>query len=771
MRFSSATRITLAVATGLALAASAVGQDQPEWVWQVAGHTGNVESVDYSPNGARLAVGDSGDTVRVWDTSSGALVLTIKGHERAVNAVAYSPNGATIATGSDEVIRLWDASTGALIRTFVGHTGDVESLAFSPNGTNLASAGGLSDETVKIWNVSTGATIRTLSGHTEGVYSVAYSPDGATLLSGSFDDTVRVWNPTTGVLRRILTDHTSSVRAVAFSRDGSRFATSANDQTIRIYTGSTLFLERTLTSPETSASCLSFGSDNVSLASGHGGQFGDSVIRVWNVTTGALVLTLTGHENRVVSLDYSPNGASIASGSIDGTARLWRSSTGVLTRILGLVPSVMGDMAFSPDGASLAVDGFIDAHRLSAATGAYGIEYPTAEFIRAFAYAPNGSILAVALNNTTTKLFSPSTGALLATLSGHTGDPTDVAFAADGSTLATSSFDGTAKVWNPQTGAVIRTLIHPAAVNCVAYSPNYGYLATGDQGDTVRIWNPATGELVQTLPLLAGSVDDVAFSPDGRLFAASDDNAVTVYETRNFTTVRTIPLEEFASKVDFSTDGLTLAIADAGNVNGSLLKLVNPYSGAVLRTYDFVRDSLENVDFSPDGQRLALANRFSGVALNPITRWIPNAFRVRLGRLDAGNLSSLAADDAVGLRVCKFIVPNQIVDPVNVEVEATSTEASPVSLEVAFRGRMRTSGGFRIAVELWDFTDSTWTNRFEVAVGTPYVTHGVTAAGPISRFFGPNGTLRARYLVRPTGPTGTSVWCHDMDLFVFRTAR
>ena len=62
-------------------------------------------------------------------------------------------------------------------------------------------------------------------------------------------------------------------------------------------------------------------------------------------------------------------------------------------------------------------------------------------------------------------------------------------------------------------------------------------LATASGDATARVWDPATGEHLRTLTgragwvRRAGSVRDVAFSPDGRLLAtASDDQTARVWD-------------------------------------------------------------------------------------------------------------------------------------------------------------------------------------------------------------------------------------------------
>jgi WD40 repeat protein len=76
-----------------------------------------------------------------------------KGHSGGVNSVAFSLDGAHIASGSlDNTIRIWDAATGKVVAgPFKGHAGWVNCVAFSPDGTCIIS--GSSDSTIRVWEI------------------------------------------------------------------------------------------------------------------------------------------------------------------------------------------------------------------------------------------------------------------------------------------------------------------------------------------------------------------------------------------------------------------------------------------------------------------------------------------------------------------------------------------------------------------------------------------------------------------------------------------
>lgn len=95
------------------------------------------------------------------------------------------------------------------------------------------------------------------------------------------------------------------------------------------------------------------------------------------------------------------------------------------------------------------------------------------------------------------------------------------AFSPDGSLLATANWDNTSKIWNASTGRLVRSLEHKGPINAVVFSRDGSLLATASDDNTSKIWNTSTGSEIWSLEH-NGPVNAVVFSSDGsRLATAS----------------------------------------------------------------------------------------------------------------------------------------------------------------------------------------------------------------------------------------------------------
>jgi WD40 repeat protein/predicted Ser/Thr protein kinase len=308
------------------------------------GHPGDINLRVLSSDGVRVLTvnPDQIRTAKVWDTTTGKDLFTVR-HANTVTIASFRPDGQQFITGSaDRTAKVWDANTGKELLT-LAHPGVVYAAALSADGTRAVT--GCADKAVRVWDAISGRELHTLSGHTDAVSFAGFSPDGARIVTGSADQTARVWDATTGAERLTLAGHKERVASAGFSPDGTRLLTSTPTRVVKMWdlgTGKELFPHLAFSGR---ASAASFSPDGSRFVTASGGRVG----RVRDVRTGKEVCSLRGHTGDVWSAAYSPDGKRIVTGSSDQTAKVWDADTGAeLLTLRGYLPVL--NVTFSPDG-------------------------------------------------------------------------------------------------------------------------------------------------------------------------------------------------------------------------------------------------------------------------------------------------------------------------------------------------------------------------------------------------------------------------------------
>jgi WD40 repeat protein len=102
-----------------------------------------------------IAVGLRSNDIITLNAVTGRRIAVLSGHTDEVLSLTFSPDGTSLVSGSeDKTIKLWDMQTGGVVKTFQGHTGEVLSVSISVNCTTIASWS--EDQTICLWDIQTG---------------------------------------------------------------------------------------------------------------------------------------------------------------------------------------------------------------------------------------------------------------------------------------------------------------------------------------------------------------------------------------------------------------------------------------------------------------------------------------------------------------------------------------------------------------------------------------------------------------------------------------
>jgi WD40 repeat protein len=587
------------------------------------GHFGRgwPSSLDYSPDGTRIAVG----------TSRGAEIIDISGwRKRAayassspVLAVLFSPDGKWLAVGQqDGSVAVLDADTAKTQQRLITHTRPVHGLTFSGRGRTDSPpallASGAEDGSVVVWDLSSGMALHQfrnpLLGYWGyGIRSLAFSPDEKILVTGGDQGYLSRWDLKTGEeLPRLQTQY-GLLFGIAFSPDGGRLASAC----------------------------------------------GDGTVQIWDYAAEQPLKLLQGHAYGAWSVAWAGNGEELATGAGDGTVKIWDPATGMLRREKTPAFTKIDLLRYSPDDASLAV--------VSAAERAFLLDSRTLEETRSFddfigglrsaVFSPSGEWAAFAGENGIAYLWNLTRGEGVALGKARPSSNADISavFSPDGETLAVADgLPGILRLYDGNTLA-LRTEIRVAGVRAIAFSTDGGILAAGGSGE-LTVWDTGSWESRKTTAparLTSLAFPTVLKSEKTYLAGALEDGSVLLWS-----------LDDSGEPVRLSEGGnppvwsLTAsgAVLAAGDDQGGL-RIWNVTTGKIMRSFSGYAGSIFAIAVSPDRSLLAaggIQGSFriwsvedgrllrvvrahngwvNGLAFSPDGRWLLSAGSDGIGRI------------------------------------------------------------------------------------------------------------------------------------------
>ncbi|MEU4443406.1 protein kinase [Actinosynnema sp. NPDC050801] len=431
-------------------------------VANLTGHTGEVNSLAFAPDGGLLATTGMDATIRLWDTATWATRKVVTSPEVGLSSVAFTPSGSAVVAGAvGASVYSWDTATGDLLTQYAAGSVTTFGVAMPADGRTLLS----SDSTgvITVWSYQR----TTLSRRDSALLSAAFQPGGDLLATTSGNGVVRLWDHRNSKLVHELAGHGDHAYDVAFSPDGTELATVDVDGLLVVWKAETGAEARRFSRPGTEFTAVRFSPDGKTIAVAGRTPTGSKEERDETLLFDAADLELVNRRataqeprntpvngvepNYPTGVSFSPDGRTLAVTLAGGRIGLWDLvDPGSEWRILPGHDSIAIDVEFSPDGSVLATGGGDRLVRLWRIKDGVEVGRLTGNDspVRRVAWSPDGRTLATASQDTVLRLWEVDGARQLARLDRHGAELNDVAFHPDGELVASVSADGAAHLWD-----------------------------------------------------------------------------------------------------------------------------------------------------------------------------------------------------------------------------------------------------------------------------------------------------------------------------------
>ncbi len=379
--------------------------------------------------------------------------------------------------------------------------------------------------------------------------TIALSPDGRVAVTADDDGMLKWWERRTGLLIRTVETGHGPVSSVGFSADGGRLVTAGGDGFIKVWdarSGGQLYESRQISggpvayaafSPrgDVIASCPQLNYDPQQRPYTH--------IHISDARDGRPIKLLRGHTGDVKHLAFGSDGDTLASVSDDKTIRVWSISAGKQVTAINL-NAAADFVSVSPDGEAVAV---VTTSWSPAHSELTFFDSKSGGRLRGFSQDLSWDAWDISadwryfitVEGPKFSFWNMNTGKAV-----WTGDDesamSDASLSADGSTLALLGASAPL-FWSTDTR---QQLPHQEIQLLDATT---GLAVRGDRelaawagANAIYVWDNANGTLLHVLDGHTETVNEVAFSPDGRTLASCSNNEVILWSADAGTQLATL---------------------------------------------------------------------------------------------------------------------------------------------------------------------------------------------------------------------------------------
>jgi U3 small nucleolar RNA-associated protein 12 len=303
-----------------------------------------------------------------------------------------------------------------------------------------------------------------------------------------------------------LPGHRTDIRALSISSDDKMLASAANGS-LKIWNIKTSTCIRTFECGY--ALCCAFlPGDKVVVVGTKEGE-----LQLYDVASAALLESVDAHEGHAIwSLQVHPDGRSVVSGGADKTAKFWDFKI--------VQEQVLGTTRTTPKLK------LVQSRILK-----------VSDDILSLRFSPDSRLLAVALLDSTVKVFFTDSLKLYLNLYGHKLPVLSMDISYDSKLIVTSSADKNIRIWGLDFGDCHKALFgHQDSILQVAFVPhnsdgNGHHFFSASKDRTIKYWDADKFEQIQRIHGHHGEIWALAVARSGRfLVSASHDKSIRVWE-------------------------------------------------------------------------------------------------------------------------------------------------------------------------------------------------------------------------------------------------
>lgn len=303
-----------------------------------------------------------------------------------------------------------------------------------------------------------------------------------------------------------LPGHRTDIRSLAISSDDKMLASAANGS-LKIWNIKTQTCIRTFECGY--ALCCAFlPGDKVVVVGTKEGE-----LQLYDVASAALLETVSAHEGHAIwSLQVHPDGKSVVSGGADKTAKFWDFKI--------VQEQVLGTTRTTPKLK------LVQTRVLKVSDDILNLRF-----------SPDAKLLAVALLDSTVKVFFTDSLKLYLNLYGHKLPVLSMDISYDSKLIVTSSADKNIRIWGLDFGDCHKALFgHQDSILQVAFIPhnsegNGHHFFSASKDRTIKYWDADKFEQIQRIDGHHGEIWALAVSHSGSfLVSASHDKSIRVWD-------------------------------------------------------------------------------------------------------------------------------------------------------------------------------------------------------------------------------------------------